>query len=186
MLSKEYQVLFFESLVWLNLGLDPGLPGHWQTMSHWNFKTAQFFWFTIICSLTVLWLHVFISNKNNSYPNIYIYIYIYIFTNPLHISRMRHKMNFKLSLTDLKSEFSFSKSTCHTKVEEISLPYYLPVAEGRILGFILFSENFSIYVKCKKCRTGFEFMLPCLFPVLVTFIPRTNQNIWLEVNILFN
>ena len=37
----------------------------------------------------------------------------------------------------LNSEFSFS-TNCFTKAEEPSLPYYLPLAGGRILGFIPF------------------------------------------------
>ena len=44
----------------------------------------------------------------------------------------------KRSLTGLNSEFSFSETSCLTKAEEISLPYYLPIAEGRIIGFIPF------------------------------------------------
>ena len=28
-LARKRQVPFFESLIWLNLGLNPGLPGHW-------------------------------------------------------------------------------------------------------------------------------------------------------------
>ena len=45
---------------------------------------------------------------------------------------------FKRSLTGLNSEFSFSKTSCLTKAEEISLSYYLPIAGGRIIGFIPF------------------------------------------------
>ena len=30
--AERYQVPFFESLVWLNLGLNSGLPDHWQTI----------------------------------------------------------------------------------------------------------------------------------------------------------
>ena len=45
---------------------------------------------------------------------------------------------FKESLTGLNSEFSFSKTSCLTKAEEPSLPYYLPIAGGRIIGFIPF------------------------------------------------
>ena len=41
---------------------------------------------------------------------------------------------FKRSLTGLNSEFSFSPA------EEPSLPYYLPIAGGRIIGFIPFSR----------------------------------------------
>ena len=35
---------------------------------------------------------------------------------------------FKWSLTGLDSEFSFFKTSCLTKAEEPSLPYYLPIA----------------------------------------------------------
>ena len=45
---------------------------------------------------------------------------------------------FKRSLTGFNSEFSFSKTCCLNKAEEPSLSYYLPIAEGRIIGFIPF------------------------------------------------
>ena len=38
---------------------------------------------------------------------------------------------FKRSLTGLNSEFSFSYTSCLTKAEKPSLPYYLPIAGGR-------------------------------------------------------
>ena len=44
----------------------------------------------------------------------------------------------KRSLTGLNSEFSFSYTSCLTKAEEPSLPYYLPIAGGRIFGFTPF------------------------------------------------
>ena len=89
---------------------------------------------------------------------IYIYIYIYTHTNtnkhiygvskkgnafffsihiysPLHLGT---KSIFKRSLTGLNSEFSFSYTKFLTKAEEPSLPYYLPIAGGRIIGFIPF------------------------------------------------
>ena len=44
----------------------------------------------------------------------------------------------KRSLTGLNWEFSFSWTSCLTKAEELSLPYYLPIAGGRIIGFIPF------------------------------------------------
>ena len=44
----------------------------------------------------------------------------------------------KRGLTGFNSEFSFSKNSCLTKAEEPSLPYYLPIAGGRIIGFIPF------------------------------------------------
>ena len=45
---------------------------------------------------------------------------------------------FKRSLTGFNSQFSFSWTSCLTKAEEPSLSYYLPVAGGRIIGFIPF------------------------------------------------
>ena len=45
---------------------------------------------------------------------------------------------FKWSLTGLNSEFSFSLTSCLTKAEEPSLPYYLPIAGRRLIGFIHF------------------------------------------------
>ena len=66
---------------------------------------------------------------------------------------------FKRSLTCLNSEFSFSKTSCLTKSEEISLPYYLPIARGRIIG---------CYVKCNQPRPGFELVSPCPFPTTIT------------------
>ena len=45
---------------------------------------------------------------------------------------------FKRSLTGLNSEFSFSSTSCLTKAEEPSLPYYLHIAGGRIIGLIPF------------------------------------------------
>ena len=41
-------------------------------------------------------------------------------------------------ITGLNSEFSSSKTSCLTKAEEFSLPYYLPIAGGRMIGFMPF------------------------------------------------
>ena len=45
---------------------------------------------------------------------------------------------FKRSFPGLNSEFSFSLTSCLTTAEKIGLPYYLPIAGGRIIGFIPF------------------------------------------------
>ena len=68
----------------------------------------------------------------------YMHLYIYIFNQPLSTSRMQHKVKFRWSLAVLNSVFSFSLTSCHTKVNELSLPYYLPIAGRRIIGFIRF------------------------------------------------
>ena len=61
-----------------------------------------------------------------------------LFTNPSARAEYDTRSIFKRSLTGLNLEFSFSQTSCLTKAEEISLPYYLPIAEGRIIGFIPF------------------------------------------------
>ena len=61
----------------------------------------------------------------------------YLQTPPLG-QDMTQAQFFKRSLTGLKSEFSFSWTSCFTKAEEPSLSYYLPIAGGRIIGFIPF------------------------------------------------
>ena len=41
-------------------------------------------------------------------------------------------------------EFSFSWIVCHTKIKELSLPYYLSIAEGRIDSYIC--QGYKHYV----------------------------------------
>ena len=61
-----------------------------------------------------------------------------IFTNPSARAGYDTRSIFKQSLTGLNSEFSFSLTCCLTKAEEPSLRYYLPIAGGRIIGFMPF------------------------------------------------
>ena len=63
---------------------------------------------------------------------------VILFTNPSARAGYDTRSIFKRSLTDLNSEFSFSSTSYFTKAEEPSLPYYLPLAGGRIIGFIPF------------------------------------------------
>ena len=63
---------------------------------------------------------------------------ITIFTNPSARAGYDTRSIFKRSLTGLNSEFFFSYTSCLTKTEDPSLPYYLPIAGGRIFGFIPF------------------------------------------------
>ena len=52
--SRRHKVPFFESLVWLDLGLNPRLPGHWRTLSltwlmgRWLIYILPYIW---ICSI---------------------------------------------------------------------------------------------------------------------------------------
>ena len=72
--------------------------------------------------------------------------YLLIFTNPSARAGYDTRLIFKLSLTGLNSEFSFSQTSCLTKAEEPSLSYYLPIAGGRIIGFIPFPR---VLVRCE-------------------------------------
>ena len=87
--------------------------------------------------------------------------WLIIFTQPLRSGRIWHKVNFfKRSLTGMNSEFSF------TKAEEPSLPYYLPLAGGGIIGFILVSAMWN------AISPGFELVSPCPIPATITITPR--------------
>ena len=76
-----------------------------------------------------------------------------IFTNPSARAGYDTRSIFKRSLTDLNSEFSFSYTSCLTKAEEPSLPYYLPIAGGRIIGFIPFPR---VLVLCEMQSVRFR------------------------------
>ena len=64
-----------------------------------------------------------------------------VLSNPSPMSRMWYKINFKWSLTSLNSEISFFLTGCHAKVNEHSLPYYLSIVGGRIVGFKRFPKG---------------------------------------------
>ena len=53
------------------------------------------------------------------------------------------KSFFKHSSTDFKSVFSYSTS-CHTKVKEPCLPYYLPIVFRENIWIYVFPESISI------------------------------------------
>ena len=65
---------------------------------------------------------------------------VIIFTNASARAGYDTRSIFKRSLSGLNSEFSFSLTSCLTKAEEPSLSYYLPIAGGRIIGFIPFQR----------------------------------------------
>ena len=52
-------------------------------------------------------------------------------------------VSFKQSLTGLNSVFLFSYTSCHSKFTELSLPYYLSMVGGRIIGCIPFPKGIS-------------------------------------------
>ena len=71
------------------------------------------------------------------------FVYMYL---PSLLQNMTQEQYFKQSLTGLNLKFSFSKISCHTKVKEPNLTYYLPIAEGRIVGSIPFLR---VLVQCE-------------------------------------
>ena len=73
-----------------------------------------------------------------------------IFTNPSAWAGYDTRSIFKWSSTGLNLEFSFSLTSCLTKAEEPSLPYYLPIAGERIIGFIAFPR---VLVLCEMQLT---------------------------------
>ena len=90
---------------------------------------------TVICTL--------ISCPDTSFISGWGCYHIYL-TPPLGHD-MTQGQFFKRSLTGFNSEFSFSLSNCLTKAKE-TLPYYLPIAGGRTIGFIPFPR---ILVLCE-------------------------------------
>ena len=71
---------------------------------------------------------------------------MYVLTNPSKWAGCDTRSIFKEFLTGLNSEFSFSYTGCHTKVKELSLPYYLSIAGGRIIRLIPF---LSVLLLCE-------------------------------------
>ena len=99
----------------------------------------------------------------------YTYIYIYIYVCVCVCVLMWHKVIFELSLTSLKSEFSFSRNGCHTNVKELSLPYYLHISGGRRIRFISFQTMWEL-CEMQYCPR-FELRSLCPSPIMVTIIP---------------
>ena len=85
---------------------------------------------------------------------------------------MTHGQFFKWSTVGLNSVF-YTLISCHMKVKELSLPYYLPVAGGRIVRCARFQ---SILVLCEMqtASPGFELVLPVSFRKTITINPRVS------------
>ena len=79
--------------------------------------------------------------------------FVILFTNPSARAGYDTRSIFKRSLTGFNSEFSFSETSCLTKAEEPNLPYYLPIAGGRIIGFIPFPR---VLVLCEMQWVSFR------------------------------
>ena len=82
----------------------------------------------------------------------------------------------KRSLAGLNSEFSF-KTSCYTKAEEPSLPYYLPIAGGRIIRFIPFPR---VLVLCETVGIDRIMLFSRLLVRSETF--TASSRIWFQLN----
>ena len=118
----------FEQIDWI-IFLNSFINFSWQMHGHTNISTKQY-------SLRII----------GYFRKLLIKCSIIIFTNPSARAGYDTRSIFKRSLTGLNSEFSFSYISCLTKAEEPSLPYYLPIAGGKIIGFIPFPR---ILVLCE-------------------------------------
>ena len=78
------------------------------------------FWIYIFLSSNFIFIPVFLSLSSNS-----LNFFITIFTNPSARVGYDTRSVFKWSFTGLNSEFSFSYTSCLTKAEEPSLPYWM-------------------------------------------------------------
>ena len=67
-LSKEVSTTIFNSLVWLNLGLNPGLPDHWRTL----YPLDQSAGFVVFQNIRCKFIKVIIIFQKNCYHLIYI------------------------------------------------------------------------------------------------------------------
>ena len=101
-----------------------------------------------------------------------IYIYIYIYPASADEQYATLVQFFKRSLPGFNSEFCFSKTGCHPKIKNYSLPYYLSIAGGKISGFIPFSRLLALSEKCIWSRLGFELVSPCPFSTMTSVEKR--------------
>ena len=99
-----------------------------------HFMIHSFFLILFIClSLSIsvcLYACLSVCLSLSLYLSLYICVYF-----PSIRQKSESKSNLKQSLTDLNSEFFFSKISWHTKVNDPCLSYYLPRAGRREVGF---------------------------------------------------
>ena len=106
-----------------------------------------------------IWFQLLLPNSNNSIQYPYL-------PNPSARAGYDTRSIFKRSLTGLNSEFSFSWTSCFTKAEEPSLPYHLPIAGGRIIGFIPFPR---VLVLCEMQSVSSIKLYIYIRSVLISF-----------------
>ena len=94
---------------------------------------------------------------------------MYVFINPFRTSRMRHKVSFLAEFNNLETSVLLLLDWLSNQgAKEPSLPNNLPIARGRIIGYI----PFLCCGKCCQPRLGFGLASPCLFSTTVSITPR--------------
>ena len=108
---------------------------------------------------------------------VYLYIYSFIYSSVLYfygvvfvviiypspsLGQDMTQGHFLKRLTGLNSQFSFSLNSCLTKAAKPSLPYYLPIAGGRIIGFIPFPR---VLVLCEMQLVSFRIWTRVAVPI---------------------
>ena len=106
---------------------------------------------------------------------------LYIFINPSARAGYDTRSIFKGSLTGLNSEFSLTQTSCLTKAEDISLPYYLPIAGGRIIGCITFPR---VLVLCEMQSVWSSIWTRVAVSIYYDHIHYTTRHDWVGTVIL--
>ena len=83
-------------------------------------------------------MHAFIQTNTH----VYTHTYMYAFAQPLHYLQDVMQGQF---LAEFKrfGFWVFFYSSCHTNVKELTLPYYIPIARERTVGFNTFAKDIS-------------------------------------------
>ena len=97
MLSKAASSTIFECLVWLDLGLNPGLPDYWQTLNRYQKGQKAV---TLNLDLCVYWYIQryicipIVNPQQYTYAHIHIHLTLYTTTSTVHsITGYEHPQN---------------------------------------------------------------------------------------------
>ena len=129
-------------------------------------------------------VHVHIRIHTQIHTHTHTHTCVYIFTNPYAWVRCDTRSVTKLSSTSLNSESTFSSTGCQTKAKEYSLSYYLPIAWGRIVGFMPFPR---ISALCKIQTASFKIWTWVAMTIFYDYNQYNTgtSNVYIYIYILF-
>ena len=84
---------------------------------------------------------------------------------------------FKRHLTGLNSGGFFSQTNCYTKTKELSLPYYLPLHTGTIVGFTPFSRVLALFESKQLYQGNIDFISIIYILIYIWFMYIVWNNI---------